>query len=77
MDKIHPRGFELKITVIVGTRVRYMLMVGSHGTNKGVGRKIFRGRGAPKKQDLKIAPLSLSLLYQCHVSKSREGHGPL
>jgi len=39
----------------------------------GVSRKIFRGCQR-KKQDRKIAPLSLPLLYQVHVWKSR-GHG--
>jgi len=33
---------------------------------KGVGRKISRG-GPTKKQDRKIAPLSLPLIYRYHV----------
>jgi len=38
----------------------------------------FPGRGARKKQDRKIAPLSLPLLYQYHVGyENPEDHGPL
>jgi len=44
---------------------------------KGVGRKNSRGGGATEKTRPKIAPLSLPLLYQCHVYKSRESTAPL
>jgi len=45
---------------------------------KGVGRKISGGGGgggATERQGRKIALLSLPILYQYHVWKSR-GHGP-
>jgi len=49
---------------------------------KGIGRKISREEQR-NKQDRKIAPLSLSLLYQYHVWKSKglrppsaDAHGP-
>jgi len=36
--------------------------------NQGCRQKNFRrGEGHPKKQDLKIAPLNLPLIYQYHV----------
>jgi len=43
---------------------------------QGRWQKNFQGKGQRKKQDRKIAPLSLILLYQYHVWKSRDGHGP-
>jgi len=46
---------------------------------QGVGKKIFSGVGGKqrKKQDWKVAPLSLPLLYQYHVWKSRGVTAPL
>jgi len=43
----------------------------------GVGSKFSRDGGIGKKQDQKIASLSLPILYHYHVWKSRGGHDPL
>jgi len=44
---------------------------------KGVEAENFKGgRGATEKQDWKVPPLSLPLLYQYRISKSKGRHGP-
>jgi len=62
---------------VLGKSIRFRAATNAGAASKGVGRKFF-GRGATeKKQDRKIELLSLSLLYQYHVWKSRWATTPL